>query len=142
MARRVGRRRVRPHQPSRPLPSPSRLRLALLLQDVRVPHGNWCVIGAQRGGRRARQSVLGRRHGISGERAHPLQQVPRRDRMDRETQSRPSSKFEDGTINFQAIACIGIGLDTLQSLGMHAIQKHVAAVTALLYDGLSSLYHS
>ena len=142
VARRIRRRRFRPYQPSRPLASQARLRHAFLLQNVRVSHRNRCVIGAQRGGGSDGESVLGRRHGVDGERDLPLQQVPRRERGDCETQNRPSSKFEDGTINFQAIACLGIGLDALQSLGMHAIQKHVAAVTALLYDGLSSLYHT
>ena len=53
VARRAGRRRVRPHQPAGPLASQAGLRHVVLLQDVRVSYRSWCVIGAQRGGGRA-----------------------------------------------------------------------------------------
>ncbi len=50
--------------------------------------------------------------------------------------------FEDGTLDFLAIAAVPIGLDLLQELGMEAIGAHVLALTQRLLDGMGSLRHS
>ncbi len=49
--------------------------------------------------------------------------------------------FEDGTLNFLSIAAVPTGLDFLESVGMEAIQQHVARLTERLLSGLLSLHH-
>ncbi len=50
--------------------------------------------------------------------------------------------FEDGTLNFLAIAAVPFGLELLRSLGMEAVNRHVMDLTAALLDGMVSLRHS
>ena len=57
------------------------------------------------------------------------------------SQGRPCSRFEDGTINFLSIACLRYGFDSLESLGIDNINKHVYALTRYLYEQLIQIKH-
>lgn len=49
--------------------------------------------------------------------------------------------FEDGTPNFLGLAAVATGLGFLASVGMEAVHRHVARLTAGLLDGLAGLRH-
>jgi selenocysteine lyase/cysteine desulfurase len=47
--------------------------------------------------------------------------------------------FEDGTANFTAIAAVPAGLDFLEDVGMHRVQRHVGDITAHALEQLRPL---
>ncbi len=49
--------------------------------------------------------------------------------------------FEDGTLNFLAIAALPLGLELLRQVGMEALNAHVMELTGYLLDGLKALRH-
>jgi len=53
-----------------------------------------------------------------------------------------SARFEYGTINYQAIFAVQIGLSFLENLGMHVINDRVMSLTAWLLDKLPTLFHA
>ena len=50
--------------------------------------------------------------------------------------------FEDGTVNFGAIAALAAGFELLGGAGMDNVKRHVAKLTAKLVEELSALRHS
>ncbi|HET7457983.1 MAG TPA: aminotransferase class V-fold PLP-dependent enzyme [Gemmatimonadaceae bacterium] len=54
---------------------------------------------------------------------------------------RHAAAFEDGTLNFLAIAAVPDGLDLLDAIGMERIHDHVTALTDLLLRELLALRH-
>jgi selenocysteine lyase/cysteine desulfurase len=50
-------------------------------------------------------------------------------------------RFEDGTINYLDIPAIKIGLDYLETIGMHRITERISALSETLYRELSALQH-
>ncbi|MGR3809674.1 aminotransferase class V-fold PLP-dependent enzyme [Jiulongibacter sp. NS-SX5] len=51
-------------------------------------------------------------------------------------------RFEDGTINYNQIPAVGIGLDYLNDIGMRRIQQQVKNNTSEFYQRLDTLTHS
>ena len=49
--------------------------------------------------------------------------------------------FEDGTLNFLALAAVTEGLDYIDAIGVEKIHDHVTALTARMLDGLLALQH-
>ena len=49
--------------------------------------------------------------------------------------------FEDGTLDFLAIAAVPAGLELLRRVGMEAIGEHVMALAARLLEGFAALRH-
>eukprot|EP01156_Anaeramoeba_ignava_P018104 Anaeramoba_ignava/a90829_36.p1 GENE.a90829_36~~a90829_36.p1 ORF type:complete len:529 (-),score=167.70 a90829_36:165-1613(-) len=54
---------------------------------------------------------------------------------------KPSSKFEDGTINFLSIISLKYGLEMLSSFGINNINHHVWSLTRYLFQNLKNLKH-
>ncbi|KAJ5071083.1 molybdenum cofactor sulfurase [Anaeramoeba ignava] len=54
----------------------------------------------------------------------------------------PSTRFEDGTVNFLSIIALKYGINMLNSLGIQSISDHVWTLTRYLYTNLISLSHS
>jgi len=52
------------------------------------------------------------------------------------------SAFEDGTPNYLALPAVGFGLEYLASIGIPVIHEHVAMLTTVLIERLTSLRHS
>ena len=50
--------------------------------------------------------------------------------------------FEDGTLDFLAIAALPFGFELLRGVGMDALNAHVMELTAVLLEGLGSLRHA
>lgn len=50
--------------------------------------------------------------------------------------------FEDGTLNFQSIAAIPLGLDFVERVGIDAINRHVTRLIGQVIEGLAGLHHS
>lgn len=50
--------------------------------------------------------------------------------------------FEDGTADFLALGAVGAGLDFLDGIGLDAVRRHVARLTARLLTGLGALTHA
>ena len=69
--------RVHSHEPPRPVAGETRLRLHVLLQGLRLPHGPGRPSSPQREPGHSEQALLGRRHRVDGERQGPLLPLPR-----------------------------------------------------------------
>jgi selenocysteine lyase/cysteine desulfurase len=50
--------------------------------------------------------------------------------------------FEDGTLNFAAIAAVPAGLEWLGGIGMENVRRHVGRLTTLLLTELASMRHA